>query len=320
MKRFAGLVFVTLFALSLIAGPAGAAPLKIVTSIKPITLMVRAIAPESALVTTLIPAGASPHTYQLRPSDRQALADADLVFWVGPDMELFLNRILSNPELAPKSHQLMSEMVMADSEQHAHHDDHDHDDHDHDHDSHMGEDGHHHNGVDPHIWLDPEAALGMTQIIEQAMTQVADDTPGSDADGIAQRLQQFEAQLKEKEAKIRKQLTQLDAVDIFTYHDAFRRFAEHYDMTIAGALTITPEKTPGAKHMQDIQNKLRAAHHPCLMTEPQFNRDWWQSLSEGVDLTIVTWDPLASNIADSRNGYIEFQQSLADAALKCLPK
>ncbi|MGP4844295.1 zinc ABC transporter substrate-binding protein [Marinobacter sp. 1Y8] len=313
MTRFPGSVFGILFALVLLPALAGAAPLKIVTSIKPITLMVRAIAPESALVTTLIPAGASPHTYQLRPSDRQALADADLVFWVGPDMELFLDRILSSPELAPKSHQLMSETVITDAGQHEHHDDAEHD-------SHADEDGHHHSGIDPHIWLDPQAALGMTQIIEQALIQTADDTPGSDVDGLSQRLKQFEAQLKEKETAIRKQLAQLNAIDIFTYHDAFRRFAEHYDITIAGALTITPEQTPGAKHMQDIQNKLRAAHTPCLMTEPQFNRDWWQSLSEGVDITIVTWDPLASNIADSRSGYVDFQQSLADAALKCLPQ
>lgn len=314
MNRFSGSALAILLTLALLPLHAVAAPLKIVTSIKPITLMVRAIAPESALVTTLIPAGASPHTYQLRPSDRQALADADLIFWVGPDMELFLDRILSSTELAPKSHQLMSEMVIADDQEHRHHDEHE------DHDSHGSEDGHHHNGVDPHIWLDPEAALGMTTVIEQALVGVADDAPSSEADGIAQRLQQFEAQLNEKETKIRKQLTQLDAVDIFTYHDAFRRFAEHYGITIAGALTITPEKTPGAKHMQDIQNRLHAAHHPCLMTEPQFNRDWWQSLSEGIDITIVTWDPLASDIADSRNGYVEFQQSLANAALKCLPK
>jgi zinc transport system substrate-binding protein len=59
-------------------------PLQLLSSIKPVQLIVAAIAGDRAQVDVLLPATTSPHLYQLRPSDRQALSDADKVFWIGP--------------------------------------------------------------------------------------------------------------------------------------------------------------------------------------------------------------------------------------------
>lgn len=291
-------------------------PLRIVTSVKPLSLLTRAIAPEDTQVTTLIPAGASPHTYQLRPSDRRALAEADLILWVGPSMETFLQRLLENPELAPRVQSLMpAEEAQADHEH----------EHEHasveanDHEGHAGHndgDGHHHDGVDPHVWLDPELALLMTHTISERLVKLAPNQH----DAIERRLEELEQALHAQEEQVRPSLARLEGVDIFTYHDAFGRFAEHYGIHLAGALTPSPERTPGARHINAIQQKLRGANHPCLLTEPQFSRDWWSSLTEEVGLTISTWDPLASEIQETPDGYLKLQQSLADAALTCLPE
>ncbi|WP_148863199.1 zinc ABC transporter substrate-binding protein [Marinobacter fonticola] len=285
--------------------------LRIVTSIKPIALLTKTIAPENTQITTLIPAGASPHTYQLRPSDRRALAEADLILWVGPAMETFLQRLLENPELASRVQPLMP----ADEAQQAHNHEHPEDNHD-DHSRHGHESEHDHGGVDPHVWLDPELALLMAQTIRDRLVQLDPDNK----DAINRRLDGLALALQDQEKSLRPELAQLDGIDIFTYHEAFGRYAEHYGIHIAGALTPSPEQTPGARHINTIQQRLRNANQPCLLTEPQFKRDWWQSLTEDVGLTISTWDPLASDIPETANGYVEFQQSLADAALSCLPQ
>ncbi|BES70956.1 zinc ABC transporter substrate-binding protein ZnuA [Marinobacter nanhaiticus D15-8W] len=291
-------------------------PLRIVTSIKPLSLLARAIAPEDTQITTLIPAGASPHTYQLRPSDRRALAEADLILWVGPSMETFMQRLLENPELAPRTQSLMpteeAQIAHEHEHEHAHAEEVGHEEHPgHDHG-----DGHHHDGVDPHVWLDPALALLMTHTIGDRLAKLAPNQH----DVIERRLKQLEHALHAQDEQLRPSLARLEGIDIFTYHDAFGRFAEHYGIHLAGALTPSPEQTPGARHINAIQQKLRGANHPCLLTEPQFNRDWWQSLTEDVGLTISTWDPLASEIPETPDGYVKFQQSLADAALTCLPE
>ena len=85
-------------------------------------------------------------------------------------------------------------------------------------------------------------------------------------------------------------------------------------------LTLNPELSPGARHIAEVQNRLQQANQPCLLTEPQFNRQWWRSITEGLDITFSTWDPLATDIESNADGYINFQNSIADAVANCLPR
>lgn len=293
---------------------------RIVTSLKPLELLVRAVAHDQVQVTTLVPAGSSPHTYQLRPSERRDLASADLVFWVGPGMENFLTRLLTGPDFRNRTVALAA--LEDDAE---HHDDHGHDHAGHDDDQH-GHDqepeveaahdhGHDHgDGEDPHIWLDPALARQMAQHIAHHLKELE----GVDAAAIDQHLAAFNHDLDGVEQEILSELKLARELAIFTYHDAFRRFAEHYGLTIAGVLTLSPERTPGARHLAEVQKRLNSATQACLLTEPQFNRQWWDSLMSDVDIPVSTWDPLAGDIEASPQGYTLFQQSLANAVMACL--
>lgn len=300
---------------------------RIVTSLKPVELLVHAVATADMSVTTLVPNGASPHTYQMRPSERQALAEADRIFWVGPGMENFLNRVLSGPEFTDRAVSLAPPGLLQthddEQEKREAHDDHkDHHQEEHqEHEKHQehAEDAHAHNhghGADPHLWLDPALAVMMAEQIRDALASL----PGADRAALDANLGRFRVQMADKEASIRKQLEPAGAISIFTYHDAFGRFAEHYGLAIAGVLTPTPERSPGARHLAEVQQQLANAPQPCLLTEPQFSRQWWRNLTEKVDLRFSTWDPLASDIQADRDGYLAFQQSLADAVTACLPE
>lgn len=298
---------------------------KIVASLSPIELLVRAVAGDQVTVSTLVPAGASPHTYQLRPSERRQLAAADRIFWVGPGMESFLERLLTGPDFRDQSVALAQGADSPGDDARGHHDqvrqgDHTEAEHGQEHDSADAHDhghGHDHgDGEDPHIWLDPTLALDMAGKVAHSI----EDLEGIDAEQVDRNLANFKVALKEREAAIRVQLQPAKDLDLFTYHDAFRRFAEHYGLTIAGVLTLSPERSPGARHLAEVQQRLQQADQPCLLTEPQFNRQWWESLMTDVEIPISTWDPLAGDIEPTATGYLEFQQSLADAVLRCLPE
>src|SRR5690606_41728151 len=73
------------------AGPASAAEgPSVVASIKPIHSLVAAVMGEVGKPTLIVEGAASPHSYALRPSQAAEIAGADLVFWVGPELETFL--------------------------------------------------------------------------------------------------------------------------------------------------------------------------------------------------------------------------------------
>lgn len=289
----------------------------VVTSIKPVELLVKAVAPDDVQVTSLVPAGSSPHNYTMRPSQRRALENSDIIFWVGPEMETFLSRLLGGEEFRERAVSLMhGDDVPPADDTDAHHDEHEEDHHGHDdhgHDDH----GHDHGaGEDPHIWLDPVLALDMARDIHQALSQL----DGADTQALDANLARFEKTLKEAEEDIQHRLEPLADISLFAYHDAFTRYAGHFNLKLDGILTLNPELSPGARHIAEVQDKLRKANQPCLLTEPQFNRQWWRSITEGLDITFSTWDPLATEIESDRDGYVNFLQGIADDALTCLPE
>ncbi|PPI86219.1 ABC transporter substrate-binding protein [Marinobacter maroccanus] len=284
----------------LISGALQAEP-RIVTSIKPVELIVSAIATEDMQTTSLVPPGSSPHNYTMKPSQRRALENADVIFWVGPDMETFLNRLLAGQEFSNRT------VALTDAE-HVSGEEHHNEGHGHGHD--------HGDGEDPHIWLDPELAIEMAETIRDALSAL----DGVDAAALNKNLEQFKVSVRQTDANIRDRLAPAHEISLFAYHDAFTRFAEHYGMKLDGVLTLNPELSPGARHISEVQEKLRNATHPCLLTEPQFNRQWWRSITENLDVTFSTWDPLATDIKATPEGYNDFQQSIVDAVLKCLPE
>ena len=288
--------------LTLAAALPAVADTNIVTSIKPLELLVRAVATDDVTITSLVAPGGSPHNYTLRPSQRRALEQADAIFWVGPEVESFLTRLLANNEFSGRTHQLMGQ-TDSHNEEAPHADDDQSREHNHDHDT----------GDDPHIWVDPQLALEMARSIAQTLSKL----DSTNAQAIQQNLQAFEQRLNAREVSIREQLKPLQNRKLFSYHSAFTRFAEHYGLQLQGVLTLNPALSPGAKHIAEVQNQLKQAGSACLLTEPQFNTQWWESITDGLDITFSTWDPLATDIPATPEGYEQFQQSIADAVLNC---
>ena len=298
---------------------------RIVTSIKPVELIVRAIATEEMQTTSLVPPGSSPHNYTMKPSQRRALEHADVIFWVGPEMETFLDRLLSGQEFSGRTVALMQDdhesEADPDDDHSADHNDHDHPEvaekeEEHDEYSNHGHGHDHGDGEDPHIWLDPELAIEMAATIRDVLAR----QEGVNVSAMNQNFEHFKDSVRETDSALRTQLAPAHDISLFAYHEAFTRFADHYDLKLEGVLTLNPELAPGARHIAEVQDKLRKGHHPCLLTEPQFNRQWWRSITENLDVTFSTWDPLATDIEVTADGYNAFQQSIADAVLKCLPE
>ncbi|MCR9147900.1 MAG: zinc ABC transporter substrate-binding protein [Rhodobacteraceae bacterium] len=158
---------------SLLGGTALADAPRVAADIAPVHSLVARVMQGVSAPTLIVPPGASPHEYSLRPSQAAALQEADLVFWVSPELTPWLDGAVET--LAPNA--TVTELLEAEGatrlpfredalfEAHAHgddahsdagHDEHGHDDHDHDHDDHDHDDhdhddhGHDDHGHDDH--------------------------------------------------------------------------------------------------------------------------------------------------------------------------
>ena len=152
------------------------AEIKVVTSIKPIHSLASYLMDGVAKPDLIVDGYASPHGFALKPSHAKMLQNADIIFWVGEDLENFLEKPLKSIAKKAEKIELMEikgltklkfreRNIFEGHDDHGHKED-DHDDHakkedDHDDHGHDDHDGHAHGEFDPHIWLDPINAKAM---------------------------------------------------------------------------------------------------------------------------------------------------------------
>lgn len=288
-------ILILLLALSL---PVQAGQPTIVTSVHPLALVVKELVGEAADVDVLIPSNVSPHNYSMKPSGRRRLEEADRFIWLGPSLEPFLANTMNGRQLADKSLALKDADGEAQSQSSPEHGSHDHAE-----------------GNDPHIWLDPDQVRAMLPRLISTLSEL----DSLERSTLESNREAFLERLERTESSIRERLKSLPKREIFTYHAAFGLFADHFDLTIAGTLTDNPERNPGARHLEGLRQTLNNAEIPCVMTEPQFGRDWWQGLNVSKPLGISHWDPLGSEVDIKHGGYTRFLEELAGAVESCRP-
>lgn len=264
----------------------------ILTSIHPLALVVKELVGDDARVSALVPTNVSPHHYSMKPSERRQLQNADRFIWLGPSREPFLAGTLDDSDLQLKSLALDGEDGTP---------------------SHDQEHSHGHGREDPHVWLNPDEIRSMLPPMVDSLAQLE----GLDRDRIERNKREFLERLAAAEKRIRERLSTLPPMDVFTYHGAFNYFAAHFDVRITGTLTTNPEQNPGARHLAELQDKLNSARSPCIMTEPQFSKGWWQGLNIDQPVSISHWDPMASDVEVRSGGYTRFLDQLADALVNC---
>ncbi|MCL6414283.1 zinc ABC transporter substrate-binding protein [Aestuariirhabdus sp. Z084] len=275
-------------------------PVKVMTSIKPLQLIAAAITDGVSQPELLVPVGASPHGYSLRPSDLKRLADAQVVFWIGPAMEPYLQKLLSNRTDGIRVQQFVD---AGESQAHDDHDDHHGHNHEHDHEE----------GTDLHLWLNPdegrEIAVQMTRVLVAADPAFAQT--------YQENLERFEQGLDNLVAENRLLLQVPAQREIFVFHDAYQGLEAFYGIQVEGAITLSPEMQPGTRHLVSVRERLLAAGESCLFTEPQFQSAMLNRLVTGLEVQVAQLDPLAGDIEPNATGYFQHQRQLIATIAEC---
>ncbi|MFQ1653499.1 zinc ABC transporter substrate-binding protein ZnuA [Aeromonas veronii] len=290
--------------------------IEVLTTIKPLGFIAAAITDGVSEPKVLLPTGASPHDFSLRPSDIRSINSADLVVWVGPELEGFMAKPLANHPHALTLTQVEGMPLFNYATQDSH-GSHDHDDHDHaarehgDHDE--GHEGHHHEGVDPHIWLGPTQAKVIAKAIASELGKL---DPANQARYDA-NLAAFDTKVDARDKVIAGQMKAVNEKGYFVFHEAYGYWERHYGMSSKGHFTVSPERRPGAKTLVDIRKALEEKQASCIYAEPQFSPAVIESVARNTGAKVLLLDEVGEQVPLGPDGYPQFMQQLADAFAQC---
>lgn len=288
----------------------------VVTSLKPLGFIASAIADGVTETQVLLPDGASEHDYSLRPSDAKRLQNADLVVWIGPEMEAFMDKSTQSIPDAKKVTIAQLDGVKPLLMKGADDDDDDHGaegGHDHAH-AEKGDAHHHHGDYNMHLWLSPEIARLSAVAIHDKLVELM---PQSRA-RLDANLKDFKANLATTDKQVANELASVKGKGYFVFHDAYGYYEKHYGLTPLGHFTVNPEIQPGAQRLHQIRTQLVEQKATCVFAEPQFRPAVVESVARGTTVRMGTLDPLGTNIQLSKESYPAFLTQLATQYASCL--
>ncbi|RAU34373.1 MULTISPECIES: zinc ABC transporter substrate-binding protein ZnuA [Pantoea] len=309
-------LFFNLSATAILAALALPAHSAVVTSIKPLGFIAAAISEGITPVEVLLPDGASEHDYALRPSDVKRIKNADLVIWVGPEMEAFLTKPAAalpasrNLEIAALP-AVKSQLIRGGEDE---------DEHEEGHASDKSEDQdsshthHHHGEYNMHLWMSPKIAQESAVAIHGKLLELMPESKAK----LDANLQQFEAALAETDKHIGAQLAPVRNKGYFVFHDAYSYFEKHYGLSPAGHFTVNPEIQPGAQRLHQIRTQLVEQKAVCVFAEPQFRPAVIDAVSRGTSVRKGTLDPLGMGISLTKDSYVKFLSQLSSQYASCL--
>ena len=299
---------------------------QVVTDIPPVHALVAQVMGDLGKPDLLLEKGADEHDFQLRPSQMQAIADADLVVWIGPELTPWLERALAGAQTGMVSLPLLDQdgtfaqaygaAGAEATEQHGDHDDHaDHDapaEHE-GHDDHAEHADHDHNGIDPHAWMDPANAANWLDMIA---AQLAQADPGNAATYTANAAT-AKTQITALDAELTAILAPVKDRAFVTYHDAYGYLTAHYGLNAVGSVAMGDAAAPGAAHLAELQAKL--AEVTCVFPELQHDPALLLQLLDGTTPRAgAALDPVGSGLEPGPMAYADLMRGLATTLANCL--
>ena len=317
------------------------AQIQVVVTIKPVHSMVAAVLDGIAQPSLIVKGNASAHGYQLKPSEAKKLEQADIVVWVGPELESSMSRAITN---LPKNAAILqvSEVSGLTLYEHRaslgdhedHHDDHGdghddhgdgHDDHGDGHDDDHGDghddhgDGHDDHGhgigsVDMHVWLDAQNAKKIASAVAALVAQLYPQYEAM----LQANLKEFSVKIDELETDMQRQMAPAADKPFIVFHDAYQYLEKRFDLRNVGAVSVNPEIAPGVRKIGELKEIIHETGASCAFAEPQFSAVILNSVTEGAQIQVGVLDPLGADIAPGPEAYFELMRNLANAFGDCL--
>jgi len=294
------------------------ADIKVVTTIQPLHSLVANVMDGTGDLGLILEGSASPHNFSLKPSHAKMLEKADVVFWFGEDLEIFLEKALKT---IPTKAKIISFMKLKEIPklkfreknifEHDDHKDEHKDEHKDGHDEHKDEHDHAHGEFDVHLWLDPINA----KIMVKEIAHVLSDVDPSNAKKYNNNANKTLLKLDRMVLDIKKSINK--RARFITFHDAYQYFEKRFEVASMGALTVNTDVQPGAKQISEIRKHVKEENIKCIFSEPQFNPKIIKVIAESTNIKTGVFDPLGSSFKPGKSLYFSLINDLSKNLSGC---
>ena len=318
-KIFKSTIFTLTAALFLVLTPLKA-EISVVTSIKPLHSLTSYIMEGVGEPELIIDGVASPHNFQIKPSHAKMLQNADLVIWIGEDLESFLPTALKSIPKDAVVFELLDQsglkkLKFREKNIFEGHDNHGHDEHakkEDDHDDHGHDDhGHGHGSFDPHIWLDPANAKVIVKKITNQLSKIDKDNASTYKANSKKVIKDLDGLIKEVKNEINKDAS------FVVFHDAYQYFEKRFGLNVIGELTVNTDVMHGEEQLSEIREVIEHEKAKCIFSEPQFNPNIINSIASDTGVKTGILDPLGANINKGKGMYFQLIKDMSNSLKDC---
>ncbi len=299
------------------------AEIKVVASIKPIHSLASYLMDGVKKPDLIVDGYASPHGFAMKPSHAKLLQEADLIFWVGEDIESFLVKPLGSIAKKAEKIELMeirgiNKLKFRERNIFEGHDDHGHKEDDHDdhakkedgHDDH-GHEGHAHGEFDPHIWLDP---LNAKKILKEMAKHLIENDQANESiykENLKKVNKDLDKLVKQVKSELNKDFKSI------VFHDAYQYFEKRFKVNVLGAFTVNTDVLPGAEQLSEIREIIEHEKVTCVFSEPQFNPNIINAVAKDTNIKTGVLDPLGATLNPGKGLYFDLISNMAKSFKGC---
>ena len=289
-----------------VALPAAAKVPVVAADIAPIASIAARVMQGVGTPGLILPPGASPHGYALRPSEARLLGEADIVVWVGPALTPWLADPIE--ALAPDAVRVTLQATPgvgtlavrsgaafeADSDEPA---------------PPAGE-----AAIDGHLWLDPENAVAAARAIAAALAAADPE----DAAAYTGNAEAFAHEMAAEQAAIAARLAPLRGRPYLVFHDAYHYFEHRFDFPAAGSIVLQDGAAPGTARVAAIRARVEDGGIVCAFAEPEFEPKLLRTVTEGTQVRTGVIDGLGAALTPGPGLYPALLAGVADSLAACL--
>ena len=309
------------------------AEIKVVASIKPIHSLASYLMDGINKPDLIVDGYSSPHGFALKPSHAKMLQEADLIFWIGEDLENFLEKPLKSIAKKAEKIELMEikglkklkfreRNIFDGHDDHGHkedkHKEDGHDDHGHDEDGHKedghddhGHEGHAHGEYDPHIWLDPENAKIILNEMVEHLVENDEKNASTYKSNLDKALKDIDKLIKNVKSELNKDFKSI------VFHDAYQYFEKRFNVNVLGAFTVNTDVLPGAEQLSEIREIIEHDKVSCVFSEPQFNPDIINAVAKDMNIKTGVLDPLGASLNPGKDLYFDLIKNMSKSFKGC---
>jgi zinc transport system substrate-binding protein len=291
---------------------AEAAP-RVMASILPIHAIVAAVMGDEGNPELIFRGTVSEHTTALTPQQLASLGSADLVFMVGPSIEVRLGQLDRSEAVNGRAFVTLEDapgVTLLKIREGGAWEGHDHDEEEHDAEGH--EEGV--TAYNGHIWLSPANAKAMAIEIAARLASV----DGGNAAVYQANSVAFNAAVDKAVAAIALRLAPVKDRPFIVFHDAYPYFEEAFGLTAVGSISDASGHAPSAKRIGEIQAKIAETGTVCVFREPQFDARFAETVVEGSDARLGVLDAIGAELEPGPEAYLQLLSTLADGLHACL--